>query len=424
VRSLEQTQSAGTMTALKRALSDRLGIPSWAVEHVGAAVDVALALVLFAAAMVSLASAETGVGIGTRSPDTVAYILGAVLTLPLVVRRRWPLPVLGVILVAVVMYDTRDYAGVNVDFFGPILAFYTVAAHTPRRISIAAAVAVVVAVLIGGRQAEASAGNYVAVGVIIAGVWLLGDGARSRRIYGERLAAQAEALRSARLELADQAVAQERLRIARELHDVVAHHMSAIVVQSALAQAHLEPDPPASRHAMAQVEEIGRSALREMRQILGVLRQAGEEQGALDPSPSMSDLERLYAHARDGGLTVDAVVEGAPTSLPPAIELAAYRIVQESLTNALKHAPGAHVEVRLGYGARALTVEVRDDGAAQRVPRTRTTMQGARRTPMNGGQGLVGMRERVVLLNGTFEAGPRPDGGFRVAATLPLEGAV
>lgn len=410
----------GPQADLGRSSSPRslLRLVRWVEEHAAIA-DVIVAVGLFVAVTIILATAEPGKPFGTRNPDAFAYFLGAALTLPLAVRRRWPLPVFGVTIVGLVAFDLREYAGVNVDFFGPVIALYTVAAHLARRVSLSAALFAIVTVLAAEPPEEDPAGTTIAVVLVIGGVWLLGDAARSRRIYAERLHAQAEALRAARLELADQAVGQERLRIARELHDVVAHHMSAIVVQSALAQERIDPDPSAAHRAMAQVEEIGRGALREMRQILGVLRQAGEDQGALAPAPSLADLGRLYDQARAGGLTVDvdvafdATAEGGPGStLPPAVQLAAYRIVQESLTNALRHAPGTHVEVRIDRDPHALGVEVIDHGTVG----TRPT-----RLPRAGGQGLVGMRERVALLNGSFAAGPRPGGGFRVAATLPLE---
>lgn len=411
----ESDREEGINIEMRRAIADRLGVPAWALARAGAIIDVAIALALFAAAMIALATAQTGVGMGSREPDTLAYVLGAVLTLPLALRSRQPVAVLGVILVAVVVYDSRQYAGVNVDFFGPILSYYTVAARGPRRTSIIATVLVVAAVLVGGRSENTTTGSYIAVGVIIGGVWLLGDGVRSRRAYTERLTAQAEALRIARLELADQAVAQERVRIARELHDVVAHHMSAIVVQAALAQDRLEPDPAAAKRALGQIEDVSRSALREMRQILGVLRQADDDRGALAPAPSLGNLNELYAHARDGGLTVDASLEGGRTPLPPAVELTAYRIVQEAITNAMRHAAGTHVAVHLEQTPHALNIEVVDDGTAAGKP--------AAKRADGAGHGLIGMRERVSLLQGTFDAGPRPGGGFRVAATLPLEGS-
>ena len=399
------------MARLERTLAERVGVPRRILRQAGVVADVTIALALFADAMVALATSSPGVEFGTREPDAFAYLLGAVMTLPLAVRRRWPVEVLGVALAGHIAFNLRDYAGVNVDFFGPIVAMYTVAAHRPRRVSVPAAAVVLLGVFIADPPFDEPLGNFVATVLIIAGIWLFGDAARVRRIYGERLAAQAEALREARMELAEQAVTQERLRIARELHDVVAHHMSAIVVQSALAQDRLEVDPPAARRAIGQVESMGRGALREMRQILGVLRQAGEDRGALDPSPSLGDLERLYARARDGGLNVSAAIEGDLSGLPPALELAAYRIVQESLTNALKYAPGSRVDVHLARDAHQVTVEVVDDGPAPSSPPTTA----------GGGQGLIGMRERVALLAGNFEAGRTPSGGFRVRATLPLD---
>ncbi len=415
VQPAERVHTGGMMARVERGLSEHFGLPRRVARQTGAAADAAIALGLFAAAVVALATSEPGTEFGTREADAFAYVLGAVLTLPLAVRRRWPLGVLAVALAGHMAFNIRDYSGINVDFFGPIVALYTVAAHCPRRISIPATVLSLLGVLLVDLPFDESLGSFVATVLIFIGIWLFGDTARTRRVYGEQLAAQAEALREARMELAEQAVSQERLRIARELHDVVAHHMSAIVVQSALAQDRLEADPPAARRAIGQVESIGRSALREMRQILGVLRQAGDERGALDPSPSLTDLDRLCAQARDGGLTVDIATEGDLRGLSPAVELAAYRIVQEALTNAMKYAPGSRVSVALVRASGELRVEVRDGG--------RTDGRPPQRGAAGGGQGLVGMRERVALLDGNFEAARVPGGGFRVAATLPLEAA-
>jgi signal transduction histidine kinase len=384
-----------------------------------AAADAAVAIALAAAALVSLAMAEPSELTG-REPDWFAYVLALVLTLPVAVRRRWPLGVFAVVVAGLIAYESRDYAGENVDFFGPVLAFYTAAAQRSRRVSIGAALLLAGGVFAGLLIADPSDGGadgIVTVVLIVAGVWLLGDAARQRRIATERLAAQAEELRAARLNLAEQAVSQERLRIARELHDVVAHHMSVIVIQSALAKDRLDSDADASRHAMEQVESVGRSALREMRQILGVLRQAGEQQGALEPAPGLGDLERLCARAREGGVSVDVAVEGTPSTIAPAVEIAAYRIIQESLTNVVKHAPGSHARVRVRHDPASLLVEVSDDGPGH-------AGSGGARGDQNGGQGIVGMRERVALLRGAFEAGPLAGGGFRVQASLPLEVAL
>lgn len=393
-------------------------LPGMGRASLAAAADAAIALALLAAALFEIVTTNAGV-LGRREPDWFAYTLALALTLPLAVRRRWTIGVFVVVLVSVSAYEWRDYAGENVNFFGPVLGLYTAAAYRPHRFSLGT-VLLLLGGLAAGLMTAESGGNsdgavtLLTIVLIVGGVWLLGDAARDRRIAAERLAAQAEELRAARLNLAEQAVSQERLRIARELHDVVAHHMSVIVVQAALAKDRLQSDPGAARHAIEEVESVGRGALREMRQILGVLRQAGEEQGALEPAPGLGDLERLCAGARDGGVAVDVAVEGEPGRVAPAVEIAAYRIIQESLTNVVKHAPGAQARVRVRHEPASLSVEVSDDGArGQR--RTDGTDQPA------GGQGIRGMRERVALLGGSFEAGPLPGGGFRVRVSLPLE---
>ena len=214
---------------------------------------------------------------------------------------------------------------------------------------------------------------------------------------------------SARAE-ARQAVAEERTRIARELHDVVAHSMSVVVVQASAAQRVMASDPDRAREALASIEVTGRDSLGEMRRILGALR--GDDDAPLAPQPGLEQFAQLVRHCEEAGLPVEVELAGSPRELPAGIELATYRIVQEALTNAVKHAGPAHAVVRLDYGDDRLDIEVTDDGRGA-----------AADTITSGGQGLVGMRERVELFGGTFAAGPRTGGGYRVKARLPVETA-
>jgi signal transduction histidine kinase len=206
--------------------------------------------------------------------------------------------------------------------------------------------------------------------------------------------------------LADRAVADERSRIARELHDVVAHDVSVMVVQAQGAARILEGDQPEVRAALGAIETTGRAAVDEMRRLLGVLRQSDEEI-ALAPQPSLAALGTLVDTVREAGLPVELEVVGEPTALPPGVDLSAYRIVQEALTNALKHAGPARARVVVRYGADAVELEVSDDGAG---------VSGAPGT----GHGLVGMRERVALYGGDLQAGQRREGGWALRARLPL----
>jgi signal transduction histidine kinase len=319
-----------------------------------------------------------------------------------------------------ILYAMRGYPSANVDFFGPVIAYYTVAAQAPRRTAIGAGVALWVAVLASVVVSPTEAGDSSAVltgAVIIIGVWLFGDSVRQRREYAKQLETRTKELEEARLELAAQAVTQERMRIARDLHDVVAHSISAIVVQASVARDALDGNREGAAQAIEHVEAIGRSAMGEVRQLLGVLRHTDHERDLLSPSPRLAELNLLIADAESSGITVEASIESAPAPVPAAVDLAAYRIVQEALTNVVRHAKGANVQVMLRRTEDALTIEIVND-----VP-GRTTPTPLRGTDSGGGLGIVGMRERVKLLGGSLDAGPTADGGFRVAAVLPLAAA-
>jgi signal transduction histidine kinase len=206
-----------------------------------------------------------------------------------------------------------------------------------------------------------------------------------------------------------EAVAAERAAIARELHDVVAHHMSVMVVQAGAARAVSASDPAATAEALRQIEASGRTGLAEMRRLLEVLK-AEEDGNRRAPQPGLARLRELLDAMRASGLPVEAVVEGTPRPLPPGVDLSAYRIVQEALTNALRHAGGASARVIVRYEPDAVELEIGDDG------------HGPPEDPeASGGHGLIGMRERVQLFGGELEAGPRPGGGFLVRARLPSE---
>jgi signal transduction histidine kinase len=208
-----------------------------------------------------------------------------------------------------------------------------------------------------------------------------------------------------------QAVAAERATIARELHDVVAHHMSVMVVQAGAARAVSDSDPAATAEALRQIEASGRTGLTEMRRLLEVLKAEGDGNGKA-PQPGLERLDELLEAMRASGLPVETVVEGEPRPLPPGVDLSAYRIVQEALTNVLRHAAGANARVVVRYQQDAVELEVADDG-----PGPAEDLEAA------GGHGLIGMRERVQLFGGEVEAGPRPGGGFLVRARLPTEPA-
>ncbi|HEY6591119.1 MAG TPA: sensor histidine kinase, partial [Actinomycetota bacterium] len=227
-----------------------------------------------------------------------------------------------------------------------------------------------------------------------------------------RLEQRTAELEQAREALARQAVAEERLRPARELHDVVAHTVSVIAVQSGVGAHVANTQPKEAAKALAAIEATSRSALIELRRLLGVLRQDGDPQASLTPAPGLANLEGLLAEVAEAGLAVRLRVEGAPAPLPAGLDLSAYRIIQEALTNVVKHAGPAHAQVTIRYRDHEVAVEVIDDGRGVAAVAT----EGRRRT----GHGLTGMAERVAVFGGDLEVGPRPGGGFRVAARLPL----
>jgi signal transduction histidine kinase len=244
---------------------------------------------------------------------------------------------------------------------------------------------------------------------VAAAAWFLGHYVQTRRQYTESLEAQNRVLEQARHDLARQAVVEERLRIARELHDVVAHSMSVVAVHAGSGRMVAAEDPAAAERALATIEVTTRSALREMRRLLGVLRSAGaEEPAALEPAPGLADLDALVAQVTRSGVDVELRVEGRRTAVPAGVDLSAYRVVQEALTNVIKHAGPARTVVEVRYTDTAVTVEVVDDG------------QGAATPAAAGGHGLVGMRERVAVHGGVLDVGPGDAGGFHVSARFPV----
>jgi signal transduction histidine kinase len=296
-----------------------------------------------------------------------------------------------------------------------LVLLYTVAAYRPRRASIMALLVCLggsaVAVLAWGPVHGVNLIWRVIFSAFLFGgleltVWILGDSMRYRRGYYAALEDRAARLEAERHAQAKIAAAAERARIARELHDVVAHHVSVMVVQADGAGYALRTDPDRAEAALHAIAGTGRQALTEMRRLLGVLRSA-DERAALAPMPGLGELRELLDQARAAGLEVSYTLSGTPRELPEGAELAAYRVVQESLTNTRKHAGlAATAAVTLRYEPHGLTVEVTDDGLGVTSEDT-------------GGHGLAGMRERIAMYGGTVTAGPLPAGGFRVTARLP-----
>ena len=344
-------------------------------------------------------------------PRALLTLAVLAMTLPLVFRRRWPLPVLVATLfwatVTGAAWDLFDDAAVGMGVL--LVAAYAVAAYRElRRAAIGGAT-----LLAWGAAAmvwdDVPFGDYLFVAIILGGVWAAGRTVRSRRQLAVALADKNVLLEHEQEARAKQAVAEERTRIARELHDVVAHSVSVMVVQAGAERRSLGDDRPATREALEAIEQTGRQALTEMRRLLGMLRKDDDEL-ALAPQPSMEHLELLVSQVREAGMPVELEVEGEPEPLPAGVDLSAYRIVQEALTNALKHAGPARALVRVRYRRDELELEILDDGPGPAADAT----NGA------GGHGLIGMRERVSMFGGDLAAGERSGGGYSVHARLPL----
>ncbi len=342
-------------------------------------------------------------------PTAVVAPLMVVAGLALIWRRPFPIPV-ALVLVAAMLGQTA--AGMSMHtavapVMAAFLASWSIGAYEDRRRAIIGLTLLVCGVWVS-MGVDALRGTdhwggtdfpYIGGLVLTPGILGVAFGARTRSL-------RAAEARSRELELERrEAVASERARIARELHDVIAHTMSVMTVQAGAAEEMLRVDPARALEPVRAVQEAGRQALVEMKRLVGVLREDHAELG-LAPQPGLADVERLVGQVRDAGLRVDLCVEGEPRPLPLGVDLSAYRVVQEALTNALKHAGGAPAVVTIRYGESDLEVEVTDDGRHFDA--------------REGGHGLVGMRERVGIFGGTFDAGPRETGGFAVRALLPL----
>ncbi|MEU5959655.1 sensor histidine kinase [Micromonospora parva] len=363
-------------------------------------VDVLLALAV-GGALCPYAALESPLHGGVREPLWVSVLVGMALGLPLAVRRRWPVTVAAAIssvaTVALISGVIPNFAAAA-PAFAIGLAFYTVAVSTPTRRSMLCAAGclalVSVALVLTAGDLWSRTGAVVYATVMIAPAWVIGWLIRERRALAARQSDQ----------LVRQAATEERLRVARELHDVVAHTLSLIVVKAAVANHVAEADPREAGAALRVIEETGRTALTDVRRVLGVLR----ADSPYAPTPGLDELPALARQAAIGGVDVQLDVrrEEPAGAVPESVGLAVYRIVQEAVTNVVKHAAPAGCRATVTVRPDEVRVEVTDDG---------------RRPVLLGGEGhgLIGMRERVALHGGEFRAGPRADGGFAVTASLP-----
>jgi signal transduction histidine kinase len=369
--------------------------------------DAALALALAAAFYLA-----TGVHYDDRRVGIALILLQ---TLPLASRRWRPIWVLAVVVAATLATVAAEIPGRSNGGVGFVLlvALYSVAAHCPRRQAAWAGIAT--GTVLAWPLWTATAGIAPVWARLLAAVvslvlpalgWLCGA-------YVSELRARAARSRREQELETGRAVAEEQARVGRELHDVIAHTLSVIVIQAGAAEDVFGTRPQAARQALGSIGAAGRQALAELRRVLQAVRPQPGEQVGWAPQPGLSGLGELLAQVRATGLHVTARIDGAPADLPAGLDLAAYRIVQEALTNTLKHARAQAAEVNLRYRPAGLFLEVTDDGqpAAPAGPRGTTP-----------GRGLIGIRERAALHGGTCDAGPRPGGGFGVRVSLPLPG--
>jgi signal transduction histidine kinase len=374
-------------------------------------------LLALVAAGLSLAQLQGYSDARFRGALNIALVL--LQTLPLVFRRRAPFPVFAVVAAATAVQGTLQLRGPLFAFLGLNLAVYSLAVYGDHRLAVRAVVvwACLLTVRLGyliatswPQVAITGLSDVVDDYVLLAAAWTLGEGVRQRRVHAAELEDRAARLEREREEKARQAVIQERLRIARELHDVVAHSLSVIGIQAGAARLVLDadPHPTRAREAVAAIEATANHAMAEMRRALGILRATEPSGVALAPLPGLRQLPALLDQLSTAGLPVELTVEGTPQPLATSIDLSLYRIVQEALTNALKHARATRAEVVVSYAAHDITVEVTDDG---RGPPPRSGP--------SAGAGTVGMRERVTLFGGELRVGPRPQGGYAVRVCLP-----
>jgi signal transduction histidine kinase len=329
----------------------------------------------------------------------VVLVMGAV-----AFRRVFPLATLGFVVIGMLAVNSNGQLSV---FAALVIVSFTAGLEVDPPRSYRGLFLATVPFYLGYAFADPMVSDFVAVTVLYGGSWAVGQMVRQRTREAAEHAARADRAEREREEGAARAVAEERARIARELHDIVSHSISVIAVQTQAVRRRLGPDHGREVDDLRAVETTAREAMAEMRRLFGILRAEGERP-ALSPQPGLDQLDRLIADARGAGVEVSLAVDGRPVPLPPGLDLTAYRIVQEALTNVRKHAPGGRVTVRVHHGEADVGVVVEDTGG---VPSS-----GADGT----GLGLVGMRERVELYGGRLDAGPLPGGGFSVRARLPF----
>ncbi|MGW8975615.1 sensor histidine kinase [Streptomyces platensis] len=414
----------------------RTGRFRWYRKH-PLAIDAVLAGAAFACILFGAVAdphGPHGPRFAAHEPSVITVVLAALACAALVLRRRLPRTVLAatgsLTIIELVARSSDPRAPVAAS---AVIALYSLASRTDRpttwRVGALTVVGLTAAAMLYGPRpwyAQENIGIFAWTGMAAA----VGDAVRSRRAFVSAIRERAERAERTREEEARRRVAEERMRIARELHDVVAHHIALVNVQAGVASHVMDNRPDQAKEALAHVREASRSALEELRATVGLLRQSDDPKAPTEPAPGLGVLDQLVDGFVRAGIPVDLDIPREPRPLPAAIDLTAYRVVQEALTNVHKHAgEGARATVRISHSDTTLTVTVLDDGAGRAgIPR----QKGGDRPPVEpggpgepedsgGGHGLIGMRERVFALRGTVVTGPRAAGGFQVRVTLPLQ---
>jgi signal transduction histidine kinase len=398
---------------------------------------VALALLTVLAVLACVAAGVLTIRVPPHAPAPKLPLIGVALLIVLVLapaalpgrwpafRRRWPVPLL-VLTTTVVAVEIAS-GNTSVPFTLLLaLAVYAIASSLARqrsiRVALAAAVVIGAALLVSWARFGLSPAVHAAVESFLplAAAWFIGDSVAARRRYVAGLAWQAEQQRAAETERARRELSEQRVRIARELHDVIAHGLAVITVQAGVGRRLMARDPAQAAGALESIESIGRTAQEELRAVLGLLRDEEVRPATLGPAPGLADLDQLVATVRAAGTPVELHVSGAGRPLSPALGLSVYRVIQEALTNVVKHAPGARASVDLSVSDRAVSIAVTDDGAAVDPGPAPDTGAGAGQV---AGHGIAGMRERVSAFGGLLVAHPACPRGFQVRARIPLQDA-
>lgn len=389
-----------------------------------ALVDVGLAALVAAGNVVAISVASEPT---SRGPDALAYLLGVLIGAVLVARRRWPLAVLLASMVLLLLYYSLNYPGIppavalSVALYTAVVAGYLRWGLPIATFFVLAGLFVVVVrkheppLLMLAEMAQQAA--------LLAVALLLGEVVRNRSLYAEEAQKRLRQVEQDRAREAARQVTEERLRIARELHDVLAHTITAMSVQAGLALDLLDDAPAQARAALGAIRTASREAMAEIRSTIGVLRMGDDGTVPRAPKRGLMQIEKLVAQSAQAGLRVEIFMDGDPRPLPVTVETAAYRIIQESLTNAIRHAQASVAMVQIEYEPTTLSIEI-ISSRTQVVKLDGRIASASPDSTHQGGHGLTGMRERATALGGSFQAGPKSHGEFRVRASLPTTGNI